>query len=516
MGSAIPERIMDAYQKKRRIIEVALAILVAFVLVFAEAYPTKTADLDLSLPYLTVGIAEGTLAIDTAMAHYGYSADSLRVEGKTYISSPPGLAYVASVPYRIVYGSELPPLLELLNFLNRWVGIPLALLCFVTLRRVLKLTHVDGPGIDVASLVFAVGTPMMAQGTTLNADVFLALLLLLALRALLTLETKPLSGIVGTLMGFGAGAAMGWACMSHIMGWLLALLFVIYAITGTIRHHRPALVSMLVATGLGLAMSLYLTNLITGSPFAAPAVEGWKSHLIMDLISTQNGLFFTAPILVFWPIGAGVLWRRGLRRLSIFTIVGPILWLIGAYQTSTGLFAYPVALVFMAFAIGHLMDVIGQMPTIHGLTRGLSVMGIVVTLGVFVSLAESPLGATDGVWEVLSNAYATGVFAPNLGKSLLGLEGNLTVLPLGLVGVLLAVFVAVRGLDDLPKKSQKIAASVITLLVTLASLALVTHGAGQWTAKEEKDFIKNSNPLKQQQNGLRKGMNKVIHDVDGL
>ncbi len=500
---------METYQKKRLLIEVTLALLVAFVLVFTEGWPTK--DYKAQLPYLTVGIAEGTLAIDTAMAHYGHSVDSVRVEGKTYISTPPGLAYVASVPYRMAYGSDLPSLADLVNFLNRWVGVPLALLCFLSLRRILKLTHVDGPGIDVASLVFAVGTPMMAQGTRLDADVFLALLLLLALRALLTLETKPLSPIIGTLMGFAAGAAMGWACLSHTMGWLLAMLFLGYAVTGTIRHHRPALVSMLVAAGFGLAMSLYLTNLITGSPFAAPAIEGWKANLLADLISTKRGVFFTSPILVFWPIGAGILWRRGLRRLSIFTVVAPILWLIGAYQTSTGSSAYPVALVFMAFAIGHMMDVVGQMPTVHGLTRGLSVAGVIITLSVFTVTAQSPIIVPKGVWESL-----TGPIAPNLGQTLLGLEGYLAVVPLILGGLLLVVFVAVRGLTDLPNRSRQAWAAVFTVVIASAWLAVATHGAGRWTEKEEKNFIKQANPLRQQQNGLQKGMKKVIHDVDGL
>lgn len=505
---------MDTYHKRRFATEVLLVIVVAFLLSYTRPFPAKASLRELEQTYLTVGIAEGTLAVDTAMAHYGYPVEGVRRQERTYLTTPPGLAYVASVPFRVFYDTTaLPDLKELRLFLDRVVGLPLAILFFLGLRRLLRTQLVDESNVDLGSIGLVVGTPFFALGGMLNATSFTILLLTLAWLAMHRLETRPHSATVGTLLGFGIGAALGWAAVSHPLGAMLGLIIAIAALTGPIRYHRPAAIALLFGASGGWVFWAYLNVLLTDTWHGLTFRKLEIDLATIDLFNLGEGVFWTAPFLVLAPVGFVVLWRRGLKRFAVSCVGVSALALGLAYSTQV-----TDGLTLGVFALGllavHAVDALDQTPLTFGLSRGLVTTAVVVfaILGMYIGVTPPYSG---NVWEALNDFVQSPVTFPNLGQEL-GIDGRLSTMPgLGLIGAL-ALFLMVRGVTDLPGSKQRLMAGGAALVVTIVSLGAVTQFGGRWTSKNQTHVLKRLSPLHHKQRGLRDGMNQVIRDIDGM
>lgn len=505
---------MDTFQKRMFVTEILLVIVIAFLLGYSRPFPAMASSRGLEQTYLAVGIAEGTLAVDTGMARYGFPVEGVRRNSRTYLTTPPGLAYLASLPLRVFYDlTALPELKELRLFMDRVIGVPIALLFFLGLRRLLRTQLVDEPNVDLGSVALVLGTPFFTLGGMLNATSFTILLLTLAWWAMMRLETRPHSAIVGTLLGFGIGAALGWAAVSHPLGapsgWIVAA----GALAGPIRYHRPAAISLFMAASGGWVFWGYLNWLLTDTwhglvfrPFDTELAQ-------IDLFNLGEGLFWTAPFLVLAPVGLVVLWRRNLKRFAVTCMgVFGLAW-VATYTTSV-----PDTLALAAFALGlmavHGIDALDQTPLTFGVSRGLVATSVVVfvALGVLVGVAPPSSGNT---WEVLVGLVQSKVILPNVGQNL-GLEGWGSMVPAMTTLGLLWIFATLRGLTDLSRPRERILGGVAAFVITFASLGAVTQFGGHWTSKNQARVLKRLSPIDQQKRGMREGMNQVIRDIDGM
>ncbi|MEZ4461352.1 MAG: hypothetical protein R3E66_16880 [bacterium] len=505
---------MDTYQKKRLVTEVFLTLVLAFGLSYSWAYRSELLDLDVT--YLTVGIAEGRFAVDTPMAHYGVPLDSVRVDNNTYLKVLPGLAYVASVPFRVVEdAAALPPLKDLTAFLRRFVAIPLTLLGFLGFRRLLRTQLVDEPVIDVVSVAVFFGTPMFWAGRYLSVDAFLACLLAAAMWALHTLESRPMSPAKGTLVGFGAGCAMGWATISHPLGWLVAVMVFLYGVSGPIRYHRPSMMAMLLAIGGGIALWGYLGNVLVGGAIGLQIADRWETGLITDFLSLEHGMLAAAPVLWLTVLGIPSLWQARPRRRAVFYGLAPLILLFAAYFALPDPYGVlPVVAVLMGVGVAAAIDA-AQMPATFGIYRGLAACAVVTSVLTVGVLGLTPQMLEDPYWSLLAASVSAEVFAPNL-LGQFGMKGLVTVIPVASLALLMAAFVLLRGVTDVGARGRQITAGVIAVVVLAVSLGVVTKAGGYWTPQREKAVMKKIDPLNKHQRGMKQGMDQVIRDVGSM
>lgn len=504
---------MDTYRKRRILIELGLTILLGLSLGYTWGFKSHTRSVD--LVYLTQSLVEGRLAVDTPMSHYGLTVDSRRVGENTYVTILPGLPYVASIPFRLVYGHELPDLKDVQLFLGRFVAIPLTLLGFLAFRRLLRVQLVDDAVIDATSVFIFMGTPVLWAGNHLSVHVFLGLLLCVALTAIHTLESQPLSRMRGTMLGFGAGCALGWGVISHPLGWLMALLTLVYAATGAIRHHRPAMFAMAAATVAGLGLWGYLSHLIAGAPLGLAISKTWDVRCFRDLLSYEHGMLVSAPGLFLGLIGYGVMWQRKVRRRALFYAGSGAILIIAIYVCLPHpAEALPLFAIWVGVGVAFGLDAT-QMPLAWGLFRGITAAGVVISMSVALVLALTPQLLSDPYWEVLRASLESGTRAPNLVKDMPG-KGNWDLLPMLVLTCLATGEVLFRGVSDVGARSRQVTAAILSVTLMFLVIGGVTRVGGTVTEKESKAMLREVDPLHQQQRGMNKGMNKVIKQIDGL
>lgn len=261
-------------------------------------------------------VERGTLHID------GYAVNtgdvSAGVDGHTYINKPPGVSFLAAVPYFFVYHFErwrgMP--VDALTYPNQWIvtaltnGICGALIGVVLFLYGRRRGVSDRSAMAVALLILF-GTIVFTYSTMLFTHVASALFLLVAFTEF---RDRPL------ISGMATGAAT--TCF-YVCG-VTPFIFL-----AACRSWRSA--SRYVLGGLPLALALGTYHTICfGSPFRT-SVEGSQFFTQKGLLfgvlrlprlealhditfAEYRGLFFASPVLLFAFAGLVIMFRRGLVR----------------------------------------------------------------------------------------------------------------------------------------------------------------------------------------------------------
>lgn len=275
-------------------------------------------------------VERGTLHID------GYAVNTGDVSagtgGHTYINKPPGVSFLAAVPYFFVYHFEtwrgLP--VDALTYPNQWIvtaltnGLCGALIGVVLFRYGRRLGVSDRAAMVVALLILF-GTIVFTYSTMLFTHVASALFLLLAFTKL---RDRPF------VSGMAAGAAT--ACF-YVCG---VTPFIFLALC---RSWRSARRFVLGGLPFAIALGVYHT-LCFGSPFRT-SVESSKAFTEQGLLfgvlrmprlealhditfAEYRGLFFASPVLLFAFAGLVVMFRRGLVREASAILATLVLFLL--------------------------------------------------------------------------------------------------------------------------------------------------------------------------------------------
>ncbi len=274
-------------------------------------------------------VERGTLFID------GYESNTADTspgsDGHIYINKPPGISFIAALPYAVVFAVEKLwqlPAGDLTRF-NAWLVTAMSCgLCGALIAPLLYLHGRRRMGASPRAALWvatgiAFGTIVFPYSTVLFAHVAAALFLLIAV---ILFEERPMLA--------GAAAGMATACF-YVCGAAALIL----AFAAMKRSRRDAL--RLVIGGVPFAVLLGIYQLhCFGSPFrtALQASPGFTQKglllgflTIPDLgalygisFSSYRGLFFVSPVLLFAAIGAAYLTRgRDLMlRRTILAITG--------------------------------------------------------------------------------------------------------------------------------------------------------------------------------------------------
>ena len=271
-------------------------------------------------------------------------------DGHIYINKPPGVSFLAAVPYALVFAVEnglgLP--VDRMTRTNAWIvtaatcglcGAAIGVILFLYGR---KRVGASASGSLAVSLAILFGTIIFSYSTMLFAHVPAALFLLLAV----TLNRER---------PFAAGVAAGLATTCFYVCGLGAAILAVLAL---LRSPRAA--GRFVAGVIPLVILLGLYHWICfGSPFRT-AVEASTAFTQKDLIfgvlsaptwealygisfSPYRGLFFASPVLLFALIGLLFMARR--RELqqdvvAIGAISAAFFFIIGGFNGWSGGWAF--------------------------------------------------------------------------------------------------------------------------------------------------------------------------------
>jgi hypothetical protein len=304
--------ILDLAIDRRKPVLLFLLAFVTYAWFFGGAGWNQDAHFDLTRAL----VERGTLHID------GYAVNtgdvSTGVDGHTYINKPPGVSFLAAVPYFFVYRFEkwrgMP--VDALTYPNQWIvtaltnGICGALIGVVLFLYGRRLGVSDRSAMLVALLILF-GTIIFTYSTMLFTHVASALFLLVAFTEF---HDRP----------FVSGMAAGAATTCFYVCGVTPLIFL-----AVCRSWRSAGRFVLGGIPFAIALGVYHA-LCFGSPFRT-SVELSKPFTEQGLLfgvlrmprlealhditfAEYRGLFFASPVLLFAFAGLAIMFRRGLVR----------------------------------------------------------------------------------------------------------------------------------------------------------------------------------------------------------
>lgn len=500
--------------------DLLLGVLVLALLSYSWMFSEISVPNERSRVYLAVAMVDhGTLSIDEPIRRYGEIYDRARRDGRTYTDKAPGSSLLAAVPYWIVRRFTQPSdwrIHELVNLMRTWVMLPISLIGFAWLRRLLRRAGLEPPAIDIASLGWILGTSAFHYGTSFYGHQLVAVCLLGALALVHDAErAQEESGRARAvhLPLLGAGMLAGFAGLTEYQAGIPAAMLALYVVTGPARK-RPAALATFIAGAVPFALLLFGYNTLAfggplklsyqflidpslrelhGQGIGGVAAPHWD-YALGGLFSLHRGIFSTSPVLLLALPGLVVLWRRGARRLSV--LFGAALLYFLLFISSTKIWyagwgfgprlLVPV-MAWTAVPVAACIDAMARWPIASGFARGLTLFGILIHQAVHAVFPELPEGATNPLIDALLPALRSGHVSPNLMSRAFGVYGPKSLLPLAVLVLIAVCVVMLRGGRE-TRRAQRAwwaGTAIATVLLCVMPSMLAKPG---WAPHEVKRF----------------------------
>ena len=510
----------ERYSIRRYAWEAFLTVFVGYLLAFTWMFADISAPNERSRVYLATALVDqGSVEIDTQVARWGKIYDLATRDGRYYSDKAPGSSMLGAVVYGIARMFTEPSewtIQELINLFRTWLMLPISLIGFLFLRRILEFLGLDPPAVDIASLAWILGTAAFHYGAAYFGHQIVAVALLASLYCLMKGEDYALDrrrGVGGWM--FAAGAAAGLAGLTEYQAVIVAGLLLGYVVTSTDAARNKGAVPFIAGAVPFAVVLLWYNDAAFGGPFelsyhylvdeklreihgqgiAGVTIPTWESFN-GSMFSLHRGLFGTSPLFLAIFPGFYFLWRAGWVRLTV-VIAATFLYFVAFVSSSNmwfagwgfgprllvpamGMWAIPVA-----FAVHYAL----AYPWTEGVVKGLAAAQILYHQIVVAFFPELPETAENPLADVVDLMWREGVTSPNLGHRLFGLEGKLALAPLG-VGVLVALGIVLgRGTWNLRWYLRALVAGMAfaTLLVCATVAASVDGG---WTQQDEVKWMK--------------------------
>lgn len=509
--------------------ELLLGALVLGLLGYSWMYADITVPNERTRAYLVVSVVDhGTLSIDQAVERYGPVNDWARRDGHYYTDKAPGSSLLGVVPYwvaRRFTKAEDWKIAEVINLMRTWVMLPIALVGFFWMRRLLRRLDQPPAVVDLASLAWTLGTTAFHYGTAFYGHQIVAVCLVGALDLVLRAEqavaggppspsgagagdaTAEAAGAAGAprprpwrafrLPVLGAGLLAGLAGLTEYQAGIPAALLALYVVSGPLRR-RPTATAMLVLGALPFVVLLFGYNTLAfGGPFRlsyqflvdpglrelhGQGIGGvgtpHASYLWGGLFSLHRGFFTTSPILLLALPGLVLLGRQGRPRLAV--LLGAALVYFFAFIAGTKIwhgnwsFGSRLLVPVMGWAMvpaAFCATALRRWRTTDAMVRGLALAGFAYHQAVHAVFPELPENATNPVIDAVLPALRGPHVSPNLATRLFGWHGRLSLLPLLLLATL-AGAAMLRGVGERRSWDER-AGFVAAALGTALVLALI-------------------------------------------
>jgi hypothetical protein len=331
------------------------------------------------------------------------------------------------------------------------------------------------------------------------------------LAALNLVNDSESSRILKNVRACAAGAAVGF---SGIMEYQSAIPAIFIFVFVTVRWRRlvPVFSFILGATPFAIALLGY-NWICFGSPLelsyhhlASKQVQSLHdmgiggvyipkpAAIFGTLLSLHRGLFTTSPVYLIAPLGFFMMWRKGLKCLTLLLcgITLYYLWFVfSADAWYAGWSFGPRLLVpvmgLMMIPAAHAASTLRKNTLFLGVLLGLSTTGIVYHQLVHVVFPELPESARNPIQDVVWSAIQQGRFSPNLFSRLSDRPAPWSMW--GLVCILLSISVSIclRYKKSLVRSMRFFIGLLVPPALLISSILLVPPS---WNEKRTIKFLK--------------------------
>jgi hypothetical protein len=497
--------------------EAFLVLLVGFMISYTWMYGDISVPNERSRVYLTVSLFDDhTVSIDEPVKRWGKIYDLAKRDGVFYSDKAPGSSILGAVVYGVARMFTEPAewtIQELINLMRTWLMIPISLIGFVTLRRILEYLGLDPPVIDVVSLAWILGTAAFHYGAAFYGHQIVAVALLVALYC--TLRAEEEIGRRTSLWMLGAGAAAGIAGLTEYQAAIPCVLLTLYVAFGH-GEMRTRGLPALVAGAAPFALLLFAYNdAAFGGPFelsyhhladaglreihgegiAGVTVPKWE-YFSGSMFSMHRGLFSTAPLFLFILPGLYAMWDQAEQRLALF--VGAVFAYYVAFISSSNMWfagwgygprLLVPAMGLWAIAVGYGVQMASNFSWSEGLAKGLAAFQIVAYQTVTAFFPEAPTKAKNPLMDYVPRMIEADVTSPNLGQRWFGLEGLDSLKPLAAAVLVVIAIVAVRGFR-LRRWTERVVVIGMMVAMGLVGASMLQTVGTKMPEKKQKRFMK--------------------------
>lgn len=512
---------------------VILALL-ALTLGYSWMFAGSDSPNERSRIYLAVSLVDsGTVSIQSAIDRYGGVFDLARVDGEPRCDKAPGASLLGAAVYgaaRVVTTKDGWSLNDLMHLMRFWLMIPVGLFGFLMLRVTLFEIGLDPPAVDVTSVAYLLGTSAFHYSHAFFGHQIAGSALIGAVGCLLVAERYLDGGVEGErnwvlgARGWGrilagtAGGLAGVAGMTEYPAAIPCVFVAVFALMALVRRDGWAFAAF-VAGALPFAAILFGYHIWAfGGPLELPYF-----HLVQDqfekvhesgwgglkmphwewfwggVFSLHRGLLGTSPLFLLVAPGLWAMWRSGHRRLAVlvFAVTGYYIAFISSWPLWKGGWGYGprhlVAMMGVAMVpVGAALSACSASWLGQAISRGLIVFSILCHQVIGAFFPEVTPGAKNPVVDIAALMWSHDLVAPNLVARFSGLEGVITLWPLGvLVGGWIG-WLMVRGWQVWRARGVsvvgRVAIPVVALFVTVGGIGGLTNVGGSWDEKEQKEF----------------------------
>lgn len=427
--------------------------------------PAVSAPNERTRLYLTLAVVEsGSLHIDAQVKEFGKPFDVAKRDGHYYSDKAPGASFLALPAvwlYRVVGGAY--SIEQVTNFARTWVMVPFSILSLLLLRHILLDVGVARPIANRTALALLLGTNLFHYGAAFFGHALVTCASLGAAFAILRAthaSTPRRQHLWQLLAGFCGGMAFAIEYQAALLCVGIALAYL------SIKEFRTLKAILMPALGAALPIALVLVynKLAFGSPFQTSygfidsSFAEVHSHGLfgitlpsMDalyglIFSPSRGLLLCAPLVALSVLGMRALWRR-CRWLAVYVLFGCATYFltVASFPVWFGGWGFgPRMLIplygLAAIATGVFWQEQRDAPGTSTAIRAYLIAGVLYCSFVTAMFPEIPETVHTPLKTVAIPLAALGKPSPNLGMTLLGLDGLWSLAPLVTVVLGFCVF----------------------------------------------------------------------------
>lgn len=465
-----------------------------FLLAHSWMFASISVPNERSRIYLSVAIVDQqTLAIDAPIKRFGRIYDWARHDGRAYTDKAPGSSFLGALPYAIVRLFSQPedwPIERLINLMRTWVMLPLGLIGFLVMRRVLYLCFDDKELADLGAVAWILGTSAFHYSTAFYGHQIVGVMLLLSLWQLLEAEARG-----GELWRFGlAGLFAGLAGLTEYQAGVPCVLLTLYVIASPKRSLATFGAFALGALPSVAALALYNTYAFGGplelsyhhlvvKDLATLHKEGVggvampRAELISPvLFSLHRGLWATSPIFLLGVPGALLMVWRGNRRVGLLSLITGAFFFLLVVSTRAwfGGWSFGPRLMVPGFSfmiIGAFapMAMARASISVEVITRACVVAGVLYQQVVHLVLPEMSPNIKNPLLDLTLPALERGLFAPNIISGAAGGGGAWALLPVASVILVWCLWCSVPRRHRLEERGGNARRADFTVAVSAAA-----------------------------------------------
>jgi hypothetical protein len=489
------------------------SILVFALLSYSWMFSAITVPNERSRVYLSVALVDdGAVSIDGPIERFGRTADLAKKDRHYFTDKAPGASLLGAGIYALVRAfssSDDWTIVQLVNLFRTWLMIPLGLMGFLLMRRMLAQLDVSDTTIEIVSFGWILACSAFHYSTAFYGHQIVAVCFLTALYLIERSSSKH-----ALFAYIGAGSIAGLAGLTEYQSGIPCVLLFCYVVSQNIKH--PARVVAFAAGALSfVGVLLAYNNAAFGGPFelsyhhlASGEVQALHSKgiagvsfpymeaVIGGLFSLHRGLLATSPVFILFPAGIYLIWRRGRPGLALLLGLSLAYYLMFIFSAKVwyGGWSFGPRLLVPVMAWGiipvaYVFESCRKSIVSNGVIRGLFLCGLFYHQTVHLVFQELPQKAVNPLVDVVFPAIGAGVLSPNMAAKLSEHPGIWTAFPVLVFTVVAALVLTFYGLSSIPKRRNRIVTAIISWAVVAVFFAATIFAGPGWDSKSAQRHI---------------------------